>query len=82
MAEQTQPDKFIPDGTLFQYSEKTFKLIGTELVKARDKMGLTGTAFGKLCGWKPQRQCFLEQPGEHEIDLSTAQTIRDAINGN
>ncbi|KKN77600.1 hypothetical protein LCGC14_0358750 [marine sediment metagenome] len=56
------------------------KFNGGDLVDERNKLGLTQTQFGTLCGWTAQRQHFLEQPGEHKIELETAKTILKAIN--
>ncbi len=66
---------------LIKPSLKHFTVDGTELAAARDRMGLTQTEFGKLCEWTPQRQCFLEKPGEHQITPETANKIIGAVSG-
>ena len=60
---------------LIKPSKKHFTVDGTELVAARERMGLNQTQFGKLCNWTPQHQCKLEKPGDHDITSETANKI-------
>ncbi len=48
---------------------------GTQLVKLREKTGLTQEEFASKCGWTRQYQSRLELPFEHEITASKRETI-------
>ncbi|KKK97608.1 hypothetical protein LCGC14_2651050 [marine sediment metagenome] len=67
--------------TLIKPSKRHFTVNGTEFVAARERVGLTQTQFGKLCGWGKSCQCHLEQPGDHEITSDTANKIIGVVSG-
>lgn len=64
---------------LVRPSESHFVLDGTELVKARERLGLSQGDFADGCGWTQQYQSQLESPEEHEISLETAKKIKAII---
>jgi len=55
-------------------------LDGIELVKNRQKAGLTQAEFAQKAGWSQQYQCQLEAPGEHEVPISVANKILEVLN--
>ena len=55
-------------------------LDGIELVKNRQKAGLTQAEFAQKAGWSQQYQCQLEAPGEHEVPITVADKILEVLN--
>jgi predicted transcriptional regulator len=48
---------------------------GTELIKLREKTGLSQAEFAARCGWSQQYQSRLELPFEQEINLDKMEVI-------
>ena len=55
-------------------------LDGLEMVKKRQKAGLTQAEFAQKAGWSQQYQCQLEAPGEHEVPITVADKILEILN--
>lgn len=54
-------------------------LNGFELLRRREKAGLSQEEFAEKCDWSQQYQNQLEAPGLHEINIETAQKIVKTI---
>ena len=52
---------------------------GLELLRQRERIGLSQEHFAEACGWSQQRQADLEQIGWHEITQEAAETIREVL---
>jgi transcriptional regulator with XRE-family HTH domain len=50
-------------------------LNGMELLRQREKTGLSQEHFAEECGWTQPRQAELEQIGQHEISVEAAEKI-------
>lgn len=64
---------------IFRPTKHQLEYDGTDLVIARENMGLNQTDFGELCGWSAPHQCELEKPGIHYISNEKAERIEKAI---